>query len=343
MVNHESYIPQVSSEDYTPQPRDSISQSASLSDGFSQYMSQAGRHDLLTAEEEASLGKQLKAAQAVERGDSTIQLDSGQELSRIEANKLDTIKKLGRSAYDSLYVHNIRLVVHLAHTHKTESEDLSDVVQAGNIGLGRAVEKFEPAKGFRFTTYAAWWIRQAIQRGHPDNSMLEPVRFPAHFRQDAAKILSVLEKVDDGTLTKTEVTSRIAQQTGFSKEKIEETALRRWRFTHSHSLDEPIQSKFDASRNAPLADIVPDETTPAPEDVAMATSDKEDLHNRLRILSERDRTVISLRYGLLDGAPRTLQDIGNQLGLTREAIRQIEARSLDKMRQTYQVDRQQAS
>ncbi len=313
-----------------------IEQDSTVTDSVTQYMSQAGRHDLLTPEQEASLGKQLKAAQAVEEKGSAINVDP---------DRIDTIKELGRSAFDSLFMHNLRLVVHLAHKYKSDTEELADVVQVGNMGLKRAVDKFEPTKGYRFTTYANWWIRQAIQRGRPDNSIVEPVRFPTHFRQDATKILTAYEKIDDGNMTKAEITSRLVEATGFSQEKIEKTELRKSRFASSASLDQPIKNrnKDNTSGGAQLADIVQDETAPNPESVAMAAAESEDLHNRLRRLRKRDREVIIRRFGLLDGSPQTLQEVGDQLGLTREAIRQIEARSLEKIRRTYEVDRRRAS
>lgn len=293
------------------------------------YMAQAGSHDLLTAEEEASLGKQVAAGQAAE----AMLSDKETDFDARKRNRLNTARDMGASAIDSLMNHNLRLVVSIAHKQRQPGEPLLDVIQEGNIGLKRAAEKFDYTKGYRFTTYATWWIRQAMQRGQQYNSSTEAARLPTHLRQDIAKLGKTMKQLEGTIRDRKSFMEQVSEKSGFPLEKISKLLQHKRDFSYPDSLDQTIG---DDTSDTTLADVLPDSTQPSPEDQALKTLEHEDLHSRLDVLSQTERTVIALRHGLFDGEPRTLQAVGDHIGLTRERVRQIQNDGLKKIRTTYQ-------
>lgn len=298
-------------------------------DSLGAYMAQAGRHDLLTPEEEASLSKQVAAGHVAEE----VLLNKEAAAGAVDHDRMSTIRDMGASAIQSLMTYNVRLVVSVALKRRQPGEQLLDVVQEGNIGLRRAAEKFDHTKGYRFSTYATWWIRQAMQRGQQYNSSTEVARLPTHLRQDMTKLSMVIKKIEGTVHDRQSFMQQVSEMSGFNQEKISRLLQYEHDFSYSMSLDEPIG---DDDSSATLDGILPDNSQLSPEDQALKTLEYEDLHSRLDILSQAQKTVIVLRHGLFDGEPRTLQAIGDHIGLTRERVRQIQNEALKKIRDSYQ-------
>lgn len=306
-----------------------------VSDSVEIYMQSTRRHELLDPETEASLAKQVCAGSAaqelldVKNGDS-VEIAPNTE----EATKLQQIKELGESAVNQLIESNLRLVVFNAHKLRHEDEQLKDVIQDGNLGLIRAVEKFDPAKGYRFTTYATWWIKQAIQRGQPNNSSRTSARFPMHIQQELYKLDKATYTIDDEGISRAEYVAKVAEKSGFEESKVTDLLRYRDQFSFSFSFDQTVGEDDDAT----LADITADTSQPKPDEEALSAVVGADLRYRLTWLDDRERTVVALRFGLVDGKDWTLEEIGQELGLTRERIRQIQKKSIEKLKTTYHED-----
>jgi RNA polymerase sigma factor (sigma-70 family) len=282
------------------------------------YLLDIGKHNLLTKADEAVLGGRVKlmvaAREELARGD--VPRPRQRELKRIIAD--------GDAAAEVFVKANLRLVVSIAKKYRSAAEglDLLDLIQEGNLGLMHAVEKFDPDKGFKFSTYATWWIRQAISRGIANTA--RTVRLPVH-AADQVKLVQKARGELASALGRQPTLDEIAHATGLTRDRVVETV--HWS-SAPMSLDEPINDDADAMRG----DFIADAEAESPELAAVSATLPTAVLSALDHLDSREREVIILRYGFDRGEPRTLEEVGDRFGLTRERIRQIEGRALGKLR-----------
>lgn len=282
------------------------------------YLTDIGRHPLLTKDDEARLG------QAIEQGvTAREQLEAGgQALTASEKRELKKLIKAGAQAKDQFVKSNLRLVVSVAKKYQASGLPLLDLVQEGNLGLIHAVDKFDWRKGFKFSTYATWWIRQAITRGISNTG--RTIRLPVH----AGDTLNRVQKMRSSLELKqgrAPTTKQLAEALEMPEDKVIE-ALRY--ASDPLSLSEPLREDGDAE----LGDLVPDADAMSPFDAAAAALLPEELAKLLSPLDDREREILALRFGLDRGEPRTLEEVGDHFRLTRERIRQIESRAISKLR-----------
>ena len=288
-----------------------------MSDAIGKYLESVAEHDLLSAEEEVRLARAMEQGR---RAQHRLECDSS--LAPADRARLYRVVHEGDEAKAEFIRCNLRLVISIAKRYTGRGLDLLDLVQEGNLGLIRAVEKFDWRKGFKFSTYATWWIRQAITRGLGNQG--RTIRLPVH-------MVDVVRTVQETALTLSERLRRqatleeIAEVSGLDVERVE-LALEAPGDTVS--LDRPVGSDGDAD----LADFVEDDGAADPFVFAAERSAHRHLEEAMCLLDPRERDVIVLRYGLDGSLPRTLSDVGKHFSLTRERIRQIEGRALAKLR-----------
>ena len=281
------------------------------------YLNGIGKTALLTAEQEVELAKRIEAGVFANHV-----LESDFELSPQRRKDLRMIVRDGGRARNHLLVANLRLVVSLAKRYTGRGMPLLDLIQEGNLGLIRAVEKFDYTKGFKFSTYATWWIRQAISRGMADQG--RTIRLPVHLVEQVNK-LSRLKRELHQQLGRDATLAELAHESGIPEEKIADL------LDHARdpvSLDMPVGS----DEEAPLGDFIEDAESTSAEAAVVAGFMHDDINRVLRTLDDREQTVVRLRYGLDDGRPRTLDEIGRHFGISRERVRQIERDSMAKLR-----------
>ncbi|MFJ3902388.1 RNA polymerase sigma factor [Streptomyces sp. NPDC090025] len=287
------------------------------SDLFRQYLREIGRVPLLTAAEEVELARRVEAGLfAEEKLTSTPDLDS--QL----AHDLDRIVVLGRIAKRRLIEANLRLVVSVAKRYVGRGLTMLDLVQEGNLGLIRAVEKFDYARGYKFSTYATWWIRQAMSRALADQA--RTIRVPVHVVELINRVIRVQRRMlqERGYEPTAE---EVAAQLDLAPERVGEVL----RLAQEPvSLHAPVGEEDDVA----LGDLIEDGDAASPVESAAFLLLRQHLEAVLSTLGERERKVVQLRYGLDDGRPRTLEEIGQLFGVTRERIRQIESKTLNKLR-----------
>ncbi len=284
---------------------------SSLDDPVRMYLREIGRVPLLNAEEEVRL------AQLMERGK--------QERLRAERLKMPANRRMiadGDEAQRRLTEANLRLVVSVAKKYIGRGMSLLDLIQEGNIGLIRAVEKFDYTKGYKFSTYATWWIRQAITRAIADQA--RTIRIPVHMVETINRLIRISRRLLQD-LGREPTSEEIAEQMEISAEKVREIIKVS---QEPVSLETPIGEEDDSH----LGDFLEDQTALAPAEAASHQLLKEQVEDVLDSLTERERKVLQLRFGLDDGRSRTLEEVGKEFHVTRERIRQIEAKALRKLR-----------
>jgi len=281
------------------------------------YLNEIGRVDLLSPQEEVDLAKRIDAGVAAGRV-----LDSMQPLSPERRARLRRIERLGNEAKQQLIEANLRLVVSIAKRYLGRGLLFSDVIQEGNLGLMRAVDKFDTTRGYKFSTYATWWIRQMISRSIADQS--RTIRIPVHLVETMNKIKRV-ERSLVQRRGRAPTIEELATAVELPVERLEE--FRRLGVDPA-SLDAPVGEDGDGS----MGELIEDTNAVVPIEAAAAILLRQHLEAVLGELSSRERTVIERRFGLHDAQPHTLEQVGSELGLTRERIRQIEAKALAKLR-----------
>jgi RNA polymerase primary sigma factor len=286
-------------------------------DLFRQYLREIGRIPLLTAELEVELARQVEAGLFAEE-----KLTAFPDLDSQLAVDLDCIVVQGRVAKRRLIEANLRLVVSVAKRYIGRGLTMLDLVQEGNLGLIRAVEKFDYARGYKFSTYATWWIRQAMSRALADQA--RTIRVPVHVVELINRVIRVQRRLlQERGQEPTPVD--VAAQLDITPERVCEVL----RLAQEPvSLHAPVGEEDDVA----LADLIEDGDAASPVESAAFLQLREHLEAVLSTLGERERRVVQLRYGLADGRPRTLEEIGRLFGVTRERIRQIESKTLNKLR-----------
>lgn len=288
------------------------------------YLNGIGKTALLSAEDEVEL------AQAIEIGlYAEYKLNTAEKLTRAEKRDMKILVKEGKKARSHLLEANLRLVVSLAKRYTGRGMPLLDLIQEGNLGLIRAMEKFDYAKGYKFSTYATWWIRQAITRGMADQS--RTIRLPVHLVEQVNK-LSRIKREMYQSLGREATNEELAEESGIEENKIE-MLLRQSR--DPVSLDMPV----GADEEAPLGDFIEDAEATDAETAVVASMRHSDIRDVIGTLEQREQDVIRLRYGLDDGVPRTLDQIGRKFGLSRERVRQIEREVMAKLRDGNRANR----
>ena len=296
----------------------------SIDDPVKVYLKEIGRVPLLTPDEEIQLALDIldgaKAEEAKKSG-----FPAGEPLSEAQEAELKELEKAirrGERAKQRLSEANLRLVVSIAKRYVGRGMQFLDLIQEGNLGLIKAVEKFDHTKGFKFSTYATWWIRQAITRAIADQA--RTIRIPVHMVETINKV----KKVSSQLLHQNghePTADEISQALDMPVEKVREIM----RVAQEPvSLETPIGEEEDSH----LGDFIPDEDAPVPAEAASHTLLKEQLASVLGSLTPREEKVLRLRFGLEDGRPRTLEEVGKEFNVTRERIRQIEAKALRKLR-----------
>jgi RNA polymerase sigma factor (sigma-70 family) len=281
------------------------------------YLNDVGKHGLLTKDDEVRL------AQAVEAGrEAQAELAAAGGIEPSRRRNLSRLVRDGDQATERFVTANLRLVVSIAKRYQAAELPLLDLVQEGNLGLIHAVEKFDWRKGFKFSTYATWWVRQAISRGIANSG--RTVRLPVHAGALVVMVAKARGRLE-GQLGRPPTTAELAADLGLEEAKVIEILCY---VTKTASLSEPLRVDGDAE----LGDIVEDRAAVSPFDAAAAALLSGEVAKMLLVLDDRERAILQLRFGLDRGEPRTLDEVGAQFNLTRERIRQIEARAISKLR-----------
>ncbi len=291
------------------------------SDPVRMYLKEIGKVPLLNAAQEVALAKRIEAG-LIAMGELEGAEANGVKLDRATQRQLQRTEADGLAAKRALVEANLRLVVSIAKRYVGRGMLFLDLIQEGNLGLIRAVEKFDYSKGFKFSTYATWWIRQAITRAIADQA--RTIRIPVHMVETINKLIRVQRNLLQ-ELGREPTPDEIGGQMEMTAERVREILKIS---QEPVSLETPIGEEEDSQ----LGDFIEDAEAVAPPDAANETMLAEHLRRVLDSLSERERKVIELRFGLVDGHPRTLEEVGREFGVTRERIRQIESKTLCKLR-----------
>ena len=285
------------------------------------YLKEIGKVDLLTAADEVDLAMKIEAGL-----DATEKLEAAEagdlELTRAEMRRLMRVEQVGLEAKQALISANLRLVVSIAKRYVGRGMLFLDLIQEGNLGLIRAVEKFDYEKGFKFSTYATWWIRQAITRAIADQA--RTIRIPVHMVETINKLVRVQRQLLQD-LGRDPTPEEIGAEMDMSADRVREIQKIS---QEPVSLETPIGEEEDSQ----LGDFIEDAQAVVPPEAASFSMLQEQLGQVLDSLADRERKVIELRFGLVDGHPRTLEEVGREFGVTRERIRQIESKTLAKLR-----------
>jgi len=298
-------------------PAQTVVTAGATADPVKDYLKQIGRVPLLNAEQEVELAKRVEAGLFAEET-----LNSGEKFEKKLKRELDWIAEDGRRAKNHLLEANLRLVVSLAKRYTGRGMLFLDLIQEGNLGLIRAVEKFDYTKGYKFSTYATWWIRQAITRAMADQA--RTIRIPVHMVEVINKLARVQRQMLQD-LGREPTPEELAKELDMTPEKVVEVQKYG---REPISLHTPLGEEGDSE----FGDLIEDSEAVVPADAVSFTLLQEQLHSVLDTLSEREAGVVAMRFGLTDGQPKTLDEIGKVYGVTRERIRQIESKTMSKLR-----------
>jgi len=312
----------------TQEDDDSGDGSGPATDGVRMYLKEIGRVSLLTGDEEVSLARRIEAG--LKAAECLRAHASGETpLETVEVVRLGRLRRDGDAARDQLTQANLRLVVSIAKRYAGRGMQILDLIQEGNLGLMRAVEKFDHSKGFKFSTYATWWIRQAITRAIADQA--RTIRIPVHMVESINKVKRVQRQMAQD-LEREPTIDEIAFSTDLAPDRVREIL----RIAQDPlSLDSPVGDEQDSN----LGDFIEDERVVAPADVVARHLLGEAVGEALNELTEREQEVVRMRFGLDDGQPRTLEEVGRFFGVTRERVRQIESKTLAKLRHPLRSDK----
>ena len=307
----------LSDSDEADEPVQQVVVAGATADPVKDYLKQIGKVPLLNAEQEVELAKRIEAGLFAEE-----KLNSGDKIPAALKRELDWIAEDGRRAKNHLLEANLRLVVSLAKRYTGRGMLFLDLIQEGNLGLIRAVEKFDYTKGYKFSTYATWWIRQAITRAMADQA--RTIRIPVHMVEVINKLARVQRQMLQD-LGREPTPEELAKELDMTPEKVVEVQKYG---REPISLHTPLGEDGDSE----FGDLIEDSEAVVPADAVSFTLLQEQLHQVLDTLSEREAGVVSMRFGLTDGQPKTLDEIGKVYGVTRERIRQIESKTMSKLR-----------
>ncbi|MDO8308003.1 MAG: RNA polymerase sigma factor [Actinomycetota bacterium] len=307
----------ISDVDDTDEPVQTVTVAGATADPVKDYLKQIGKVSLLTAGEEVELAKRIEAGLFAEE-----LLNSGQKLAKTMQRDLEWIATDGRRAKNHLLEANLRLVVSLAKRYTGRGMLFLDLIQEGNLGLIRAVEKFDYTKGYKFSTYATWWIRQAITRAMADQA--RTIRIPVHMVEVINKLARVQRQMLQD-LGREPTPEELARELDMTPEKVVEVQKYG---REPISLHTPLGEEGDSE----FGDLIEDSEAIVPSDAVSFTLLQEQLESVLDTLSDREAGVVRMRFGLTDGQPKTLDEIGKVYGVTRERIRQIESKTMSKLR-----------
>ncbi|MGW4686176.1 RNA polymerase sigma factor [Streptomyces sp. NPDC004244] len=307
----------VISDDEDDAPAQQVAVAGATADPVKDYLKQIGKVPLLNAEQEVELAKRIEAGLFAED-----KLASSDKLAPKLKRELEIIAEDGRRAKNHLLEANLRLVVSLAKRYTGRGMLFLDLIQEGNLGLIRAVEKFDYTKGYKFSTYATWWIRQAITRAMADQA--RTIRIPVHMVEVINKLARVQRQMLQD-LGREPTPEELAKELDMTPEKVIEVQKYG---REPISLHTPLGEDGDSE----FGDLIEDSEAVVPADAVSFTLLQEQLHSVLDTLSEREAGVVSMRFGLTDGQPKTLDEIGKVYGVTRERIRQIESKTMSKLR-----------
>lgn len=309
----------LSDQDDADEPEQQVVSAGATADPVKDYLKQIGKVALLNAVQEVELAKRIEAGLFAEERIS----DTENPVLPEDLEDFEWIANDGRNAKNHLLEANLRLVVSLAKRYTGRGMLFLDLIQEGNLGLIRAVEKFDYTKGFKFSTYATWWVRQAISRGIAQQGRI--VRLPVHVAEQVNQVSAVRRNLERALGREPEV-GEIADELNLAEEKVIDLI----RYARDHvSLDAPVETDGDTA----LGDLIARETAPGPDEVVLDAEERARLDGMLSALDDRSADVVRRRYGLLDGRQAKLADIGQHWGITAERVRQIERLALAKMRE----------
>ena len=308
----------LSDTDETDEPEQQVMAAGATADPVKDYLKQIGKVALLNAEQEVSLAKRIEAGLFAEEKLN----DPKADIKDSEREDLEWIAEDGRRAKNHLLEANLRLVVSLAKRYTGRGMLFLDLIQEGNLGLIRAVEKFDYTKGYKFSTYATWWIKQAITRAMADQA--RTIRIPVHMVEVINKLARVQRQMLQD-LGREPTPEELAHELDMTPEKVIEVQKYG---REPISLHTPLGEDGDSE----FGDLIEDSEAVVPADAVNFSLLQEQLHDVLDTLSEREAGVVSMRFGLTDGQPKTLDEIGRVYGVTRERIRQIESKTMSKLR-----------
>ncbi len=299
-------------------------------DSVGMYLSEIARTPLLDAEQEVQLSQTIEvglyAAHLLETG--RVGRAKGGAPSRATREELEWLVAEGERAFATFIQANLRLVVSIARKYGRAQMPMLDLIQEGNTGLMRAVEKFDYAKGFKFSTYATWWVRQAITRGVAQQSRV--VRLPVHVVEEINQVANTRRNLERELGHEPDLDD-IADVLGFTVERV--TDLMAWGREHV-SLDAPVDDDGDTS----LGDLIARDTVQGPDELVVNGDSRERMFDFINILDSREADIIASRYGLVDGRQQKLADIGRRHGISAERVRQVERQAIAKLREHANVD-----
>ncbi len=307
-----------------------VAKASGSGDPVRMYLKEIGRVPLLAADEEVELAKRIE--QGAKDSDRQTDLVMSGEWDNLDPEERRRIRQAvhdGELARNDLTAANLRLVVSIAKRYTGRGVAMLDLIQEGNLGLMRAVQKFDYARGFKFSTYATWWIRQSITRAIADQS--RTIRVPVHMVESMNRVIRSQRSLGQ-RLERDPTMAEIAKDVDMTPERVEE--ILRIARQEAFSLDTPVGDEDDSS----MADFIPDKGA-APVDVAARHMLAIAVSEVMKELSEREAEVVKLRFGIDDGQPRTLEEVGKEFGVTRERIRQIENKTLAKLRHPLRSDK----